>query len=187
MMHSRTIWITTALLAFLASNATAGLIGANINACWNTAYSSPVTTDTGQCDSGTAGFPNTSAVVVDPGVEFSINGLRDVDFTDNTVTITYKAFFGSPSPDLFIFTNLPGTITGLTLVGGDSLGITTAFTGTSIGLLIGSPECCTTFNTSTTFQVSFAEIAEIPEPSTVVLMGAGLLAAGLIRKRFGAA
>lgn len=42
-----------ALLALAASGtASAALLGANINACWDTIYVGAVTTDTGSCDSG---------------------------------------------------------------------------------------------------------------------------------------
>ena len=108
------------LLVTVAGTASAGMIGANINVCWNTVYLGTVTTDTAQCDAGTAGFTVTSATVINPGVEFTTSsGSRLVDFNDTSVTVRYTSFSGSASPDLFIFTNLPGQVTGLTLLTSD--------------------------------------------------------------------
>ena len=171
------------LLVTMAGTASAGLIGSTINGCYNTSFNSTVTTDTAQCDSSTVGFPNPSALVADPGVEFTVSGgERLIDFNDTSVTIRYLAHNGSASPDLFIFSNLPGTITGLTLLTGNALSVTTAFTGTSIGLLVGAPLCCTTFNTEVTYQIEYGASA-IPEPATFAISALGLAVLALLKRR----
>ena len=170
------------LLVTTAGMASAGLIGANINACWNTVYFGAVTTDTAQCDAGTGGLTATSAVVVDPGVEFTTSaGNRLIDFKDTSVTVRYASFSGSASPDLFIFTNLPGPVTGLTLLTSNPLSITTAFTGNSIAVLIGAPECCTTSTAEVTYQINFASAA-VPEPATYFVTGLGLAALAFAKR-----
>jgi hypothetical protein len=167
----------------LAPTLSAGLIGVTIGACWNTVYSGSATVDTSQCDGTTVGFTATSAVVADPGVEFQTQaGTRLVDFTDNTVTVRYLSFSGSPSPDLFIFTGLPGTITGLTLLTSNPLSVTTAFGPTSIGLLVGAPECCASSTVDVTYQIE--GISTVPEPASIALVGIGFLLGGwFVRRR----
>jgi hypothetical protein len=169
------------LLVAVAGTASAGLLGANINVCWNTVYYGTVTTDTAQCDAATAGFTVTSATVIDPGVEFATSaGSRLVDFNDTSVTVRYTAYSGSPSPDLFIFTNLPGPVTGLTLLTSNPLSVTTAFTGSSIALLIGAPECCADSTAEVTYQVDFSAV---PEPASYFVTGLGLAALAFARRR----
>ena len=166
-----------------ASTSSASMLGSTVNACWDTVFTGTVTTDTSVCDPGTVGFTTTSALVVDPGVEFTTgDGRRLVDFTGTTVTVQYSAFSGSPSPDLFIF-SLPGTVHGLTLLSSDALGITTAFSGSRFALLIGNPECCTTFSTSTTFGVDFTPRVPVPEPVTATLLTLGMAGIATVRAR----
>ena len=157
----------------LVHSASAGLLGTTIDACADTTRVGPASANPAACDLGTAQFTTTSALVVNPGVEFTDGGIdfRNADFTDLTVSIIYGPGQGSNSPDLFIFYNLPGTITGLTLLTPDPLGIETAFTATSIGLLITNPQCCLEDTTTVTFQI---EGLEVPEPATFGLIGAGL-------------
>ena len=179
-------WLSASALALVivglgSSSASASMLGATINTCWNSVYSGTVTTDTAQCNAATVGFSTTSAVVVDPGVEFTIAGARDVDFSATTVTVRYSSFSGSSSPDLFIFSNLPGTVTGLTLLSSDQLGITTAFSGSTIGLLVSNPECCRTSTVSSVFAVEFGKA--VPEPITATMLTLGTALAGLRFRR----
>lgn len=172
------------LLVGAGSSVSAGLLGANVNACWNTVYSGSVTTDTSACDTSTVGFGSTSATVVDPGVEFLVSGgSRWVDFTDTTVTVTYSFFSGSPSPDLFIFTDLPETVTGLTLLSTNGLSVTTEFSGKSLALLVGSPDCCSDSEVSVRYQIETNGGSPIPEPGTYAMALVGLAAAGVARWR----
>jgi len=179
-IHSAAFSVLFLLCA--SSAAAAPLLGTTVNTCWNTVFNSAVTTDTGVCDLGTVGFASTSALIVDPGNEFSIGSGRVVDFTDTTVTVRYNSFSGSPSPDLFIFTDLPSGITGLTLLTGNSLGVTTAFTTSSIALLVGSPECCPTSTAEVTFSIDYGS-SSVPEPSTYLLGAAGLALTAALRRR----
>lgn len=165
-------------------SASAGLIGATIDGCTDSAYTGSVTTDTAACNSVNVGLTSPSAIVVDPGAEFFLGSTsRQVDFADNTVTVRYLSYSGSPSADLFIFTGLPGTISGLTLLTSNDLNVTTAFTGTSIGLLVNAPECCSDFTAESTFRIDYRTVSEVPEPGTFAAAGLGLALVWLRRRR----
>jgi hypothetical protein len=143
-------------------------------------------TDTSKRNMGATGFSATSAVVVDPGVEFSAStGTRIVDFTDDGITIRYTNFSSSTTPDLYIFSGLPGTVRDMVLLTSNPLNVTTAFAGSSIAVLINSPTCCGTSTATVSYWIDFASPAAggVPEPATMLLAGLGLVVAGFSAQR----
>ena len=148
------------------SSAHASLIGTTVTQCANTVYGGTVTTDIANCNLSTAQPTPTSAIIADPGVEFSLlnSGTRLFDFTDDTFTVTYNNV-GSPSNDLYIF-EFENIIANLTLLTPDPLGITTALNGNLLGILINDP--------SAEGRVTFG-ISAVPVPAAAWLFGSALL------------
>lgn len=166
-------------------NASATLIGTTISGCTNTVYSGLVTTDTAECAAQAAGF-DTTAVVADPGTEFTVSGgvgERLVDFTEDTVSLIYGPSQGSYSADLFVFSDLfwgdGSVITGLQLLTTNLLDVTTTFADSAIGLLVNAPQCCVNTTTTVTYRILRSSV---PEPSSLLLLGLGLLGLPMLRR-----
>lgn len=83
------------------SSANASLIGTTVSLCADSAYTGTVTSDITACNLATVHPTPASAIVTDPGVEFSLtnSGSRLFDFSDNILSVTYNNV-GSFSPDL---------------------------------------------------------------------------------------
>lgn len=171
--------------AFVAANSPvfASLIGDTITGCTNSVFGGAVTTNPAVCDPQAAGF--SGMAVVGAGFEFVVAGGvgdRAVDFTGDTVTLIYGPGQGSASADLFVFTNLdwipnPGSIVGLKLLTTNNLNVTTAFTANSIGLLVNAPQAGAE---AVTFQLL---VTHVPEPASFALVGLGILAVGIARRK----
>lgn len=162
-------------LAFAAVSAHAGLVGNTVTQCANSVYAGVVTADPAACDLSTA-QATPGAAVVGAGVEFSIGLNRLLDFSDNTLTITYIQPVGSPSPDLFVF-DLDIDVLGVSLASLNPLGVSFTFSGSSLGVLIGSPL------ENGTVVLNIATAGAVPEPTTLALVGAALLGIGAARRR----
>lgn len=179
--------IRIALLAIFFTSSTlparASLVGVTISGCTDSAYNSgSVNTDPASCNSQAVSF-DTTAMVTDPGVEFSLGSSRQIDFSSDTVSVIYDSGHGSPSPDLFIFTDLMWvgepevTISGLELLTTNDIEVTTAFTDHAIGLLVNAP-----LASGTTTTVTY-RILTVPEPSTICLIGLTIISLGLSWRR----
>lgn len=166
------------LVITVSGLANATLIGQTIYGCTDSTYNSgSVSTDIGLCDAGSVSF-ETSAVVLENDAEFFLGSDRVVDFTEDTISLIFTSV-GSPSPDLFIFTNLwdafPAIeVIGLELISSNGLNVTTAFNSNSIGLLVNSPRAG---DETVTFRI----LTTIPEPSTIAILGLALV--GLASRR----
>lgn len=130
-----------------------------------------MTTDSAACNPSTA-QPTPSSAVVGAGVEFSIlSGIhRFLDFSDTALLIDYLNA-GSPSADLFIF-DLEPTLFGVSIVGANPLGVTFAFLGDKLGVLVSNP----LVNGTVTLQFDL-QSATVPEPATLPLAALALWAA----------
>ncbi len=170
------------LVLSISGYANAGLIGQSIYGCTNSVYSTGnVSVDSGLCNSGAVSF-ETISVIQDGPSEFFLGNDRVVDFTADTISLTFTNV-GSASPDLFIFTNLWDAfplieVTGLQLISSNSLNVITTFNANSIGLLANSPRAG---NETVTFRILTNETS-IPEPSTLVIFALGIM--GLAARRF---
>ena len=163
-----------ATLGLAVASAHAGLVGATISQCANSAYSGTVTADPTACNAGTAqASPNSAVVGV--GVEFAIGTNRLLDFSDSTLTITYTQPVGSASPDLFVF-DLNVDIVGLALSSPNPLGVTFTFLGDHLGVLIGRP----LENGAVVLNIDTSKA--VPEPGALALVAAALLSIGIARR-----
>src|SRR5262245_10593544 len=93
-----TVLLVGMLWLGLAQTASADLIGVTANVCTNSVYTGAVTTNPAACDPLTVQLVPSSAVIVNPGVEFSSSGGvgdRFVDFTNTTVSVIYGPNQGS--------------------------------------------------------------------------------------------
>jgi hypothetical protein len=180
--------------ALLPVTASATLVGNTVTGCFQSdASAAGLTLNTAQClatsSDGVAGIA-LNFVVTNPGVEFinqptpGVGFGRQADLGADTITITYGSGSANSLPDLFIFNglNVDGTITGLTLIGGNSPGITTLFDGDSVALLV--PDVCPVdCNFSVTFKLDTRPTAAVPLPATLPLLALGLASLGFIRRR----
>jgi len=169
--------------AFTAEDASAATFdGLTITGCSNSAFMSTESVSAlgADCNGFYVGLDVNSAVIGD-GVEFNLGtpGERFVDFAGSTVTVTYDYLGRSTSPDLFVFSGFTG-ITGLTLLSGSGLNVTSAFTSNSIGLLVNAPTCCRGTRVSTTYGI---EVAAVPLPAGAGLLLTGLAGIGLFGRR----
>jgi len=165
------------------------LLGQSVEICTNTDYpAGAASADPADCIDSPV-FIHTTAVVTDPGIEFPMTASRQVDLADDTVSVTYSQFFDSPSPDLFVLSNLWGgtaeIIVGLVLLTANNLDISTAFTDHEVGLLVNAPVCCGASSETVTFRIvtRIGPSQDIAEPTALALLGAGLLAVGAVRRR----
>jgi len=169
------------LIILISGFANATLIGQSIYGCTDSTYNSgSASVDTALCDSVSTSF-ETSALVQDSAAEFFLSDDRVVDFSADTISLIFTNV-GSPSPDLFVFTNLwdalPSIeVIGLELISSNILDVTTAFNANSIGLLVNSPRAG---NTTVTFRI--LTNTTIPEPSTLAIFALGIM--GLASRRF---
>ena len=146
---------------------------------------------------GSGGTDFTGAAVVGPGTEFSFpicsdckggqtgfqEGRINVDIGANTVTFAQT---GSPFPDVLMFNLL---LTGLNSAAGPIIAVTpvtignpfnVSFTGNSI-TIVNPNNFDAPSNFTNTYQVEFGGAA-VPEPSTMLLVGGGMLV-GAVRRR----
>lgn len=163
-----------AVFALSASFAHAGLLGTTISQCANTAYTGAVTVDTAQCDVMTI-QPNPSTAVVGSGTEFNIAGTRFFDFDDATLTITYVQPVGSDSPDLIIF-SFADLVGDISLVGANTLDVSWMVSGNLAGILVSAP----LVDGTVTLRLN---ANEVPEPSSVMLVGLALFALASVRRK----
>lgn len=171
-MKKNILALFNAILIAVVSPAWGGLIGNTVSICADSVYTGTVSADPSSCDLGTAQPSPTSALVIDPGVEFTLMG-RAIDLADSTIMLSY-AGVSSASPDLYVFSDILPSISGLTLLTSNPLGITTAFTNHTIGLLVSNPRV----DGTVTFRIQFSQI---PEPSILALMSFGFVGLGFCR------
>lgn len=170
----RTLSATVTLL-IAAASAHAGLVGTTISQCANSVYAGSVTADPTACNLSTS-QPGPGSAVVGAGVEFSLSGNRFLDFSDNTLTITYVQPVGSASPDLFVF-DLDMNITSLSLASLNPLGVTFTYLDDHLGVLISSPL------ENGVVVLNIGTDGTVPEPGSLALVAFALLAVGTSRYR----
>ncbi len=166
------------VLALLMSfSAQAALLGSSVSVCADSAYNSgSVTANPAVCASGSVQPTPTSAIITEPGVEFSMtnSGTRTLDFTNDTLTISYDNV-GSSSPDLFVF-EFDDAVSTMTLISLNLLNITTMIDGKFLGVLVSAPSV----DSSVTFQFG---TTEVPVPAALWLFVSGLLGLTAVRRR----
>ena len=122
--------------------------------------------------------------VVDPGVEFMPFGQLSWDFFDdgNVVFqplisgsfITYDAIFTIQTPGME-FTGVSG------LSGGDLTNYSVLFDSSTNAVIMHHVDGADVFTNNLSFNVT---TNAVPEPSTILLLGAGLAGVGFMRRRF---
>lgn len=154
----------------------ATLQSTSITGCSNSVAYRNVTLNPSACAAQAAGFDGTVRVS-DSEVEFKVwggVGSRAIDFTGNTVTITYGAGQASRSPDLYIFTGFDG-LAGLVRIGRNPLGIQTLVSADTMAFLITNPAAARGRGLSTTYRIDLnVDLAPVPLPAGLLLLGTAM-------------